>query len=316
MKFFAHVLAVAGYTVMEMRLAVVLALGACTGISSDPGEAETLATAESPGDVAVVGDDLYFVSGGLDAYRVMHMSTLGGTPEVLGTYGVVVALAADADGAFWLANTGGTTKVMTWAAGMGTPSELFANPTFAYGGTYRNLVLDRSAVYYVDEAGAVWKIPKAGGASTQLGTTDGVGAAAISPDGLWVTTAIGAKRMPGGPELSFGTDRPDHIAWDQDSLFASYSGSGDTDGSIIRVTLDGGPETLATRLVLPGSLTPFDGYLYTTTGNADSAIRRVPYSGGGSQALAQGRWPSGLDVDDIYVYFGDWQNDRIRRVPH
>ncbi len=313
---------VAGYTVMEMRLAVVLALvaplGACTGISSDPGEAETLASAESPGDVAVVGDDLYFVSGGrVDAYRVMHISTPAvDAPEVLGTYGTVNALAADADGAYWLANIGGYSHMMAWAPSMTAPVELFENPTFANGFTLRNIVLDASAVYYTDQTGAIWKIPKSGSGATQIGTTDGVGALAMSPDGVWVATSAGAKRLPAGPELTFGGARPDSLAWDDGALFAAYSGSGDTDGSVVRVTLDGGPETLATRLVLPGSLTAYAGYVYLTTGNLDSAIRRVPYSGGGSQALAQGRWPSGLDVDDTYVYFGDWQNDRIRRVPH
>lgn len=316
---------VAGYTVMDMRLAAVLAvvlpLGACIGVSDNPGDAETLATVESPGDVGLVGSDLYFVSGArVDAYRVMHMSTLdsarGGTPEILGTYGVVAALTADEDGVFWLASTGGYSKVMTWAPGMATPTELFTNPTFAYGSTFRNLAVDASAVYYADWTGAVWKIPKTGAASVQLGTTDGVGALAMAPEGVWVTTAAGAKRLPDGPVLTFGSERPDSIAWDDGALFAAYSGTGDTDGSVVRVTLDGGPEELATRLVLPGSLTAFDGFVYLTTGNLDSAIRRVPYGGGGSEALAQGNWPSGISLDETYVYFGDWKNDRIRRVPH
>ena len=72
----------------------------------------------------------------------------------------------------------------------------------------------------------------------------------------------------------------------------------------------------ADRLVLPNDLTAHGGYLYMTTGNLDSAIRRVPYSGGGSQALATGRWPSGIAIDDDYVYWSDWQNDRIRRLPN
>jgi hypothetical protein len=304
---------------MNMRLALLaatLAIGACTGVSDDPGGGETLAMIDSPGDIAVVGTDLYVVSDARDAYRVLHMSTLGGTPEVLGAYPVVMKLVADADGVFWLANEAGTTRMMAWSPGMAEPAAIFENPTWAYGGTFRNMVLDATSIYYADESGAVWKIPKAGGTATQLGTSDGVGSVALSPDGLWVSTALGAKRLPGGPELGFGTVRPDDIAWADGTLFASYSGSGAMDGWIVRMTMDGGPQELAARLMLPGSLTPYDGYLYLTTGNEDSAVRRVPFTGGGSQALAQGRWPSGISVDEEYVYWSDWQNDRVRRVLH
>lgn len=304
---------------MQMRIAGCIAvLAACTGVSETPDGVETLAALDQPGDVAVAGDDLYFIGGGSDPYELFRMSRHGGTPEVIARNAVIMTLAADETGVYWNSSDGGDGRIMARHVGATEPVELFVNPTWAWGSTYRNIVLDETSVYYVDQAGVVWQIPKLGGAATMLGTTDGHGSLALSPDGIWVATKTGAKLLPDGPhiEVAPGEEYPSDIAWTDGALFVSFSGSGDPDGFLLRVSMETGITELADRLVLPGELTAYGGYLYMTTGNLDSAIRRVPVSGGGSQALATGRWPSGIAIDDDYVYWSDWQNDRIRRLAH
>ena len=302
-----------------MRLLVCLALVGCSGVSSEPGSGELVAGGQAdPTWLAQAGDQLYFVAASPQAYRVLSVAKIGGTPHELATTGVVLAIAADASGIYWLETSGAQTRVMGMAPDAAAPVVLGGNAPFN-GYSLRNVIVDAQFIYHADHGGSVWQTPKLGGTSVELGKTDTSAASvALAPEGVWVATLHGAKLLPfaGGAAtvLSFSTRLPDELAWDGD-LFAGFGGSGAGDGTILRVPATGQPEMLVDDLVLPSSLVAAAGNLYVTTGNNDAAIRRIPNAGGEAEALANGQRPTAVVVDESFAYWTDPPRGEIRRVP-
>lgn len=305
---------------VHMRWLLLIVIAGCAGISSDPSDGDVVVDQQTqPTYLALGGDDIYFISAGSSEYRVLRVPKEGGAASVLGSAAVVSALVADDDGVYWLETNGGSSRVMGRARAASAAVELGANPNTFNGATLRNMAGDAQHVYYADYTGAVWRTPKAGGGSVELGKTDtSAGAIAISSDAIWVTTLHGAKKFPragGAPtELSFAQDLPDALVWDADTLFAAFAGTGAADGQLMRVPMVGPPTTLVSGLVLPTSLVSADGHLYVTTGNSDASIRRVPHAGGSATSLASGRRPADVAVDEDYVYWTDPPLGEIRRI--
>lgn len=320
MRKFAQAGPVPGSTVMTMRSMLLIAVAGCSGISSDPSDGELVVDQQTqPTYLALGGADVYFTSADSSDYRVLRAPKDGGAAEVLGSAGVIFAIVADDTGVYWVESNAGIGRVMGRPRTASAAVELGVNPNTFNGYTLRNLAADAQAVYYADLTGAVWKTPKAGGGSVELGKTDtSAGSIALSADTIWVATLHGAKVFPkaGGAatELAFSQQLPDDLVWDAGTLFAAFGGTGAEDGEILRVPMTGVPITLAEGLVLPGSLVSADGSLYVTTGNADASIRRVPHTGGSATALASGRRPADVAVDEDFVYWTDPPLGEIRRV--
>lgn len=291
-------------------------LTACTGA---PELGDALAVIDLPEAIAVATTDLYVAGDSDNGDQLVHTSTDGGTPTVIGEGGVIATIAADATGVYWHFTDAGEAYVMRNDPGSTTAVELFHHPSrLGLGATFRNLVIDDASVYYADQGGRVWKIPKAGGTTMMLGMTNTArGAVAVAPDGVWVSTLHGAKRLPDGAVINFAIDpeAPSNIVWADGALFATFSGSGNGGGRIVRVTFAEGPIALADQLTSPSNLVAHDGYLYFTEGGFDATIRRVAYAGGAAQVLATARTPSDVAVDANYVYWSDWHDGGIRRVP-
>lgn len=284
---------------MDMRLLVAVMLCACSGIDSDPGSGELIATTTQARVVAVGGEYVYYA--GDDG--LFRTAKAGGSPVRLHTDSSAFHLTADAAGVYWFNSSG------VWTIGLTdlTPRQLGGTGNT----TLRNFVGDDSAVYYADLSGRVKKTPKAGGGIMEIGMTDtSAGSVALAPEGVWVSTLNGAKLLGSTMELTFGDEFPDDLAWRGGELYVSYAGSGAEDGSVVRV-----PSTvLADELVLPTSLAATDDALYVTTGNLDAAVRRIPLAGGGSEAIAKGNRPSSLAVDGSHVYWTDPYPGEVRRT--
>lgn len=296
----------------------LLAVTACSGISSEPPEAEVVASALlQPAGLALGGDDVYFVSAATGNYQIVRVPKQGGGLQIHHATSVIHAIAADTSGVYWVQNNG---YVMTSAPGVTMATQLGRGTEGTNGYTLRNLAVDDQAVYHADVTGTVWKTWKNGSGSVELGKTDtAVGSVAVSLSGVWVATTHGAKRFPvtGGAamDLTFSQQPPDALAWAGDTLFALFGGSGSADGAIVRVFKDGTATTLVDNLVLPSSLVASGSNLYVTTGNHDSAIRRVPQVGGAAELLATSRHPADVAVDADFVYWSDPELGEIRRVP-
>jgi hypothetical protein len=309
-----------GYTGMRMRLAVLLmATTACSGLSDDPGTGERLAFATNPTWLAAGSETLYFTSSLSSTNNVYSVDKAGGTPHLVATTTVAGPLAATGTTVYWVANDGGKTSVMI-ARDNEAPRSLGDNPNGINGYSLRNMVTDGDNAYFSDISGSVWKASASASSLVEVMKADtSVASLALDGDGtLWVATLQGAKHISTSGmllgEVTLGS-LPDELACDADAVYASFSGSGDDDGKIVRAPKTGGSvQTLVSNLVLPSSLTRADDGLYVTTGNLDAAIRRVPTTGGSAEALAVGERPTALVVDESFVYWTDPPSGEVRRV--
>lgn len=309
-----------GYTGMRMRLAVLfVATAACSGVSDDPGRGERVTFATNPTALAAGSEKLYFTSELTSLYGVYRVDKSGGTEEAIATAKVTGPIAATGSTVYWVATDTGHTSVMM-ARGDEAPKSLGENPNGINGYSLRNVITDGDNAYFADISGSVWKANASGTALVEITKTDtSAGALALDSDGtLWVATLQGAKHVSTTGavlgDISFG-ELPDDLACDGEAIYASFSGSGDDDGSIVRAPKTGGSlQTLVTTLVLPSSLTAADDGLYVTTGNLDAAIRHVPFTGGSADAIAIGQRPAAVVVDESFVYWTDPPSGEVRRV--
>jgi hypothetical protein len=299
-------------------------LAACgAGVHGDPSNVTVVTSGlTQPAWLAQDTTNLYVVEQITAGYQLLRVPKTGGTAQVLASDPVIDAVAADDDGVYWIAFDGHTGVAKGLAHGATMPAILGQSTNFFNGSTLRNMVIDAQAVYFSDEAGSVWRVPRAGGGAVMLGVTDTtVGAVALAPSGVWVSTLHGAKILtPAGPglELAFGNHPPDALASDGDTLFAMLAGSGLGDGTIIRVSTAEVPQTLTSTLILPTDIVADGGSLYIATANSDSAIRVMPESGGEPLVLADGnqdgRGPGSIVVDADSVYWTETYLGQVRRI--
>jgi hypothetical protein len=308
-----------------MRLwALLIGLAGCSGVFGDPGRGELVAYGNAPTWLAISGSELYYVSSGSNQQHfVMRVSKFpGGSAELVAAGDVITAITADERGVYWLETSGGTTHVRAWSQGDSTPRDLGTNPTFAQGSSLRNLVSDGDNIFYADYTGTVWRVPITGTGFVEVGKTDtSAGSIALAPNGdVWVSSIYGVKvlRMDGTSDTNgLLTDKlPSSIAFDDNKVFVSYSGSGAEDGSVLSFALiNHQVTTLARELVLPVGMVASGGELYFVTGNSDAAVRAVAYDGGGAEPLAIGHGPASVVVDESFAYWSDPYPGEIRRSP-
>lgn len=282
-----------------MRATLAALLCACGGIDSNVGSGDLLATIDGARVVVVGGDQLY-VAGETGLYRV---PAAGGSPVLIDGNDSIYQVVADESAVYWTAGDG----VFAYRIGTVVRDKL-GDATQSI----TPLVADDVALYHADYYGQVWRTPKAGGGNVLFGMTDTtVGYLAVSPEGLWVTTQAGAKRLGAQPtERTFAGGLADGLTWFENNLYIEYAGTGDDDGSVLRAPND----VLAEGLVLPdGVLTTPEG-VYITTGNLDASVRRIPLGGGGSEAIAAGNRPSSIAIDETYLYWTDPYPGEVHRL--
>ncbi|MDB4955451.1 MAG: hypothetical protein JWO36_3020 [Myxococcales bacterium] len=305
------------------QLALLILIGCGSGLRSDPTGVGTVTSGlTDPVWLAQDSSNLYVVEQISTGYKLLRVAKTGGTAQVLATDPVIEAVIADDAGVYWIGFDGSAARVLALAHGATTPVELGRSNNGFNGSTLRNMTIDAQAVYFSDEQGSIWRVPKAGGGAIALGMTDSTaGAIATDSDGVWVSTLHGAKHITTtgvARELAFAQRPPDALASDGNLLFAMCAGSGFADGSIVRVSLTDSPVTLTSTLILPTDIKVADGHLYIATANEDSAIRMLPESGGEPVLLAQahqdGRGPGALAVDDAFIYWTETYLGEIRKI--
>lgn len=162
--------------------------------------------------------------------------------------------------------TGGACQPVMLSAGMGNASTIAIDSMYVYWGSGTT------------GAGAIYRIPKAGGAVTPLATK-------LS-------------------EVPFG------LAVDNTKLYFTIGGSG-SDGAVMAVAIGGGmPSTLYGSQNLPATIAVDGANVYWTnrglTPNTGS-VNRAPIAGGGAIAplAAPRNTPLGLAIDGAMVYFSE-----------
>jgi hypothetical protein len=291
---------------MRMMRGLVLLLAACgSGVEHDPTHVEVVTDAlAAVGPLAQDSTNLYVVEQLSANNLIVSVPKAGGTPVQIASGGAIGGIAADDAGVYWLDFDGRDERVMALAHGSSTPVEL-GRSTNGINGAGFSMAQDATMLYFADEAGAVWRVPKAGGGATQIGMTDTTIAPVVADaTGVWVATRDGAKHLPTGNELPFlVASTPAALAIDGDTLFAIDAGTGAADGAVYAVSSIGHVDTLASSLILPVDLAAADGTLYVATNNEDSAIRELPETGGGSTVIAGNQQPVAVIVDASYVYW-------------
>jgi hypothetical protein len=241
---------------------------------------------------------------GRDPSSVLRLQLPNGSPEVLAvTDGSLATIAVDATDVYLTDTSDGLARVPITG---GTPEWLASYPAV-------QVVLDDVYAYFsaAMTSGAVFRIPKAGGAAERR-----------APYVYWVeTNPAPAKlsRVPKGggivevvdAELAMHAERL--LAVDGD-LYVSFSDDQAINGqrgAILRYPAAGGePVTLATHADPFGAIGIDADSLYVATcpGIAGAAtVFRVSRDGGTPVAVAQGgTCYAGVTVDATTVYFAEW----------
>ena len=294
-----------------MRTAgLLLALTACHGVSADPNDTRVVTSGLiRPGDVAVGGGTLYVVEqievGVQPMYDIKSIVTSGDDfPHDVDAGHVIIALAADGAGAYWIDDAAGSCNVRAWDGAHARTIGTTASGIYC---ALRNLAVGNDAVYFSDDLGQLWRVPKSGSGAVQLGTTDTTaGSVAFDGAGVWVTTLHGVKHFPlagnSEDEVTLASDRgPDAIAADGITVYAlAPSASNDV---IVRV--DPNNPTSLGSVTQPFQLVAIDGVLFGAGSGGADGIWTVSESGGDLEVLRDEATYAGIAVDADSIYWAD-----------
>jgi hypothetical protein len=187
------------------------------------------------------------------------------------------------------------------------------------------LAADDGALYYttLEDGGlesALVRAPLDGGTPTALATIDLPGRFAATATDVYVADyPTGIVRVPkdGGAStrITEGHDGTFGVALDDHAVYFGVR----TGGLVLGVPFDGGiPETLATGLSVPQDVATAAGRLFWTAGDAHvpGDVWTRPLDGGAPTHLASGQPnPTGIVADDSYVYWIDFDDGDVHRVP-
>jgi hypothetical protein len=139
----------------------------------------------------------------------------------------------------------------------------------------------------------------------------------VDATNAYLATSSALLRLPlagGAPEMIAGGVAPVTIAIDADNI---YWVDGATAGqmTILRAPLTATgatPTMLASQAGTPGPFTVGGGFVYFAVG---TTIWRVPTGGGTVQTVSTTMEPRGLAATSDAVYFSEYTNETIQRVP-
>jgi len=200
---------------------------------------------------------------------LMKVSSSGGQPESLIGSGVngIRSIAVDANALYYTNNTGGAIGRYDLAAN--APSVLVSGLTGPM-----MIAIDADNVYWTELQGRVKKVPKAGGASTQLAEGAAGGAIAVTTGGVyWLAgEAVMKVALQGGTavELAKGQYVKGVAADEQFVYFTDYLA-----GTVNKVSVDGGEvTTLAANQQGPEPIA-IDGTSVYWANGGDSTVRKA-----------------------------------------
>lgn len=189
------------------------------------------------------------------------------------------------------------------------------------------IAVDDTSVYFVQNdntAGTVSKVPKSGGAVTDLASSliEPCAIAISGTDVFWLERAGGSGgilgRVPkgGGAAVPLATglhNAQNHLALDATHVYFG-DGKGGGGGAIRRVPIAGGAvQTLVdTGIVnLSTAIAVDDTWVYFDNDSDD--IKRVPKAGGAVEHVGTGS-PSSLRIVGSTLYFTDYSNGFIKKL--
>jgi Domain of unknown function (DUF5050) len=194
--------------------------GAVMSVLIAGGGQQTLAASQgSPERVVVGGDVLYWTNS--SAGTVQKLALAGGTPTPMATQqGVTGGLAVDANALYWSSIGQKAVRSLSLANG-GAVSNLATNQSTVLSVQIRNGML-----YWADDdAGAVFRVPVAGGTPTPLINGQSIHAIAVDDSHVYWSDDIGNKivRMPvaGGATVVVASNQatPSEIAIDDKNIY-------------------------------------------------------------------------------------------------
>ena len=317
--YFAQFLRGPGYRGVRMReVAMLAALAACSGVSSDPEGTRVLAGGLlRPADVAVGGGTLYVIEqisvNDQGTYDIKRMPTDGsGFPESVDGGNVITAIAADDAGAYWIDDDAAhyTCNVKMYD---GSSARTLGTTASGIYCSFRNIAVGSDAVYFSDDMGKLWRVPKSGSGAVQIGMTDtNAASVALDSTGVWVSTLEGVKHvtfagvesatlLPGG--------RPDSLASDGDNLYGILS-SGAANGTIVHAQ---GGTTLAS-VWQPFQVIALNGRLYGAGSGGRDGVWTVAETGGDLVVLRDESPYGQIAVDADGIYFADNYRGQVLRI--
>jgi hypothetical protein len=233
----------------------------------------------NPFGIAVDATNVYFTD--YDANTVGSVPIDGGPVTVLakdqlGAYGIAV----DSESVYFAA----ADHIGKVPLGGGTDTTLVAN-IWSGGANGQSLAIDATTVYFALLDGTVESVPLGGGAVTTL----------TKSPGYLYDIALG------GDKLYWGSTDNDHNFL----------------GTIRSVGIGGGSsEAIAQHQNLPNAV-HLDGTTVYFAGVEVAPLASVPVDGGPVNVLATSAsvYPGGITVDEQYVYWTDWINGTLSRVP-
>ena len=231
---------------------------------------------------------------------------------------VLIAVAAHAQSAHRRRAVGWPFPLAPCAAGAVTSAPDVED--FALSGAY---------VYFGDDSGTVWRVPKDGGvAPTQLARIAGslviwvaaddtsVYFSTVIDDDATLTADFYSMPKEGGSPAVVASGVLTPVAFATDAQFIYWVSLGTSagedilsDGAVRRVAKTGGAvQTLASGLSFPLALAVGGGSVFydetgIAAGNTSAGLRRVPAAGGTSVHLFDSAPVGALALDDASVYF-------------
>lgn len=293
---------------MRAHFLLALLVG-CSGIETDPRDGELVMSTNFPRELVTAGrtDLIYFATyDGVYVFDEKYPLS-SSNPSVAFASGnpLETQMAAD-DEALYIVSYG--------VLYMLEHDSVDPRPLGNLTPVIRRMAVDATSVYVSDDF-SIRRFPKDGSLAPTgeyFGNTDLIDPAiALTSEGLWGATLTGAQRINSSEQLRFSEIPPDDLVAFGDQLFATFVGTGDNNGGVMRVP----DQFLAADLVLPSDLEAAEEGLYVVTGNADGQIRRIPHEGGGSEAVAIARQPTSLTITSNFVYWADASPGEIRRIP-
>jgi hypothetical protein len=228
-------------------------------------------------------------------------------------------VAVDAGNVYWVI---GSTGPRFEGAVMKTPREGGAVTTLASGEGFPwpcHIALDETSVYWGGQsADTVRKVSQNGGSITTLASgqpaTGGLAVDATSV--YWTGGYAGVMKMArgGGAPVLLATQGGEGLAIDSHDVYWT-SRSGQHDGGVLRVPLDGGAvSTLASVPDLPEAIA-LDAVNVYTAGYSDGTLLAIPLGGGPITTLASDQTnPSVITLDESNIYWTG-STGLLTRVP-
>lgn len=312
------------------------ALAAGLAVPTQLGAAITLAVNRPYAEqLKVAGSQVVWVETFNGYSRVMTVSINGGSATELGTiYGRATDVTVDGADVYWSATPGyggGTISKVPLAGGVAT---ILASVNQPY-----NIAADDTFIYWSEANGGpdntqgVRKVPKNGGAVTDVNLSGYPYSMQLVGGNLYVNVDLGVGVLTGGRLVRMNkndgamteivgpyVNAPD-LASDGTFLYWTEN----ITGSINRVPLIGGAvDTISSGRLQPFRLTVFNGFVYWTEIGNDQlgagSVQSVAVTGGQVTEVAAGlNHPSDIFVDATGIYWTEWGNDgtngSVKQIP-